>query len=533
MREGAGKAALAMIICLLALGSGCGQTTTPMTKGGWLEKNETWSGEIVVTEMVIVPPEITLTVAPGTTVRFKPKRGYKKETSPMAGIAVPGGTLLAVGTPDRQIVFTSDTEDPINGDWSGIELSDTKSSKIDYAIVEFAILGIIQFDSEVSVSHSIIRWSNTEGLYAERSTPSFTYNTLYDNGYHEVALEQYNTNVEIKNNIFKGHRSAIHLEDTTVNIEDNYFENYGVECISAPAKSGITIKNNLFNGIPYDAIMVSEDISSIKANNQFGDNIPVPDPGYSDIKSHELGYIPGDPEDRYMYVFDAEDETRRVVSRMGKGLGFGWALTYAQGYLWRFTFMGPSIGSSADFIRMDPVTKEIKRYRNDTEIGNARGLAWDGEYFFVNEFGRLKIYKFKIEEDAIHVFDSFDVPEKEKGGTNGLATDGTYLYYHSRDGSRLFKLDKSGNILETTTWGDAALEGPFVWTGQNFLATGGIGIRKWTMDRQIVGEIYPPAVGTWSLAWDGKYIWTLQRTCEAWDDDKVFQIEVLDDSLKN
>ena len=28
-------------------------------------------------------------------------------------------------------------------------------------------------------------------------------------------------------------------------------------------------------------------------------------------------------------------------------------------------------------------------------------------------------------------------------------------------------------------------------------------------------------------AWDGKYLWTRQRTNEMWDDDKIYQIEVL------
>ena len=32
------------------------------------------------------------------------------------------------------------------------------------------------------------------------------------------------------------------------------------------------------------------------------------------------------------------------------------------------------------------------------------------------------------------------------------------------------------------------------------------------------------------MAWDGEYLWTLQRTCEMWDDPKIYQIEILDDT---
>ena len=46
-----------------------------------------------------------------------------------------------------------------------------------------------------------------------------------------------------------------------------------------------------------------------------------------------------------------------------------------------------------------------------------------------------------------------------------------------------------------------------------------------------MGEIYGVADGAFAMAWDGKYLWTFQRTCEMWDDAKIFQIEVLDDSL--
>ena len=29
----------------------------------------------------------------------------------------------------------------------------------------------------------------------------------------------------------------------------------------------------------------------------------------------------------------------------------------------------------------------------------------------------------------------------------------------------------------------------------------------------------------------GEYLWSIQRTCEAWDDPKIYQIEILDDSI--
>jgi len=68
-----------------------------------------------------------------------------------------------------------------------------------------------------------------------------------------------------------------------------------------------------------------------------------------------------------------------------------------------------------------------------------------------------------------------------------------------------------------------------VWTGTHFWAVGGAQGRviKLTADWRPVGEIYPAADGTWGLAWDGNYLWTFQKTCELWQDPKMYQIEIL------
>ncbi len=165
---------------------------------------------------------------------------------------------------------------------------------------------------------------------------------------------------------------------------------------------------------------------------------------------------------------------------------------------------------------------------------NPRGLTHDGEFFFVNDFSLLKIFRFKLENDYVTIYDSFDIPEKEKGGTMGLTTDGHNLYLKSRDGSKLYKLDKSGNLAgEIHLQNNIRFDSDIAWTGNYFWAFGGSrkGISKFTAEGQLIGEIYPPAKDTWALAWDGKYLWSIQRTCEMWDDPKIYQIEILDDSL--
>lgn len=83
-------------------------------------------------------PAVTLTIEPGVTMRFK-KGGVFK-------IAVAGGTnparasLIAVGTPDKPIVFTSDEASPAAGDWLGLRFGElpTTVNRLDYVRVEHA-----------------------------------------------------------------------------------------------------------------------------------------------------------------------------------------------------------------------------------------------------------------------------------------------------------------------------------------------------------------------------------------------------------
>ena len=186
----------------------------PVFKGGTITQDETWSGDIFVNASILVPTGVTLTLDPGTRLMFAPNQDYRNQTT--LGFAVAGGTVIAVGTAERQIWFTSDADTPINGDWSGIELYNTNTSVFKYVIVEFSGLGISQFDSKVNISHSIVRWVNAEGIYMERSSPVIEYNLLYQNGYHEIALEQYNYDVKIRNNIFAGGHIPLIIFDSSV-----------------------------------------------------------------------------------------------------------------------------------------------------------------------------------------------------------------------------------------------------------------------------------------------------------------------------
>ncbi|MFX1483507.1 MAG: right-handed parallel beta-helix repeat-containing protein [Promethearchaeota archaeon] len=500
----------------------------PVFKGGTIIHDETWSGSILVNESIVVPSGVTLTINPGTRILFAPSRDYRNQTN--VGLTVAGGTVRAIGTPEQQIWFTSDADEPINGDWAGIELHNTNTSVFKYVIVEFSGLGISQFDSKANISHSIVRWVNAEGIYMERSSPVIEYNLLYQNGYHEIALEQYNYDVIIRNNIFAGGHIPFIVFDSSVILQGNYFHNYGTPAspaISVAGTSDANVTGNKFDGFNNDtAILKLQPMSTlVQHNNDFGNgSIPIPELDFADNKDRELGYTPGDPEDQYMYVFPEEDETRRVVKRIGLGLGFGWAFEYANGYLWKL--------GSGDLVRIDPSTGNSTTYSVDTsQVLGPRGLCYDGEYFWAQDHSLLRIVKFKVNATDVTIYDSFPIPENETGARQSLSTDGTYLYIPDRTGTKMFELFKNGTINREIAMPGLDLVGPITWNGTCFWTGNGQHLYAFSKDGTIVGRVYDVARGISGITWDGSYLWGLYKTCELWNDAKMFQVEILNDSL--
>jgi hypothetical protein len=500
----------------------------PVFKGGTLTQDETWSGTIFVNQSILVPSGITLTILPGTQILCKVNRDYKSTET--VGFSINGGTIIAIGTPEKQIWFTVDHELPINGDWGGIELYQTNTSIFKYVIVEYSIMGIAQFYSKVNISHSIIRWVNLEGIYMEHSSPLIEYNLLYQNGYHEISMEQYNNDVIVRNNTFAGGHVPFITIDSNVTLEGNYFYNYNLTdtiAIHVAGLSNATIIGNKFDGFTYDTAFkkLVGTASIVNSSNDLGSGtVPVPELDFEDSKHQDLGYTPGDPEDQYIYVYPAVDQTRRVLSRIGTGLGFGWAVEYANGSVWKM--------ETGNLVQIDPILGNYTKYPvNSSEVLGPRGLCFDGEFFWVQDQSLVKIIKMKFNGTDVLINDSFLIPESEKGGRSGLATDGNFLYIANIDGTLLYELNKNGTVNQTISIGTLDLIGPFTWNGTHFWSSQGNKLIAWTKAGIVVGQIYDVAAGCSGLTWDGTNLWGLYKTCELWDDAKFFQIEVLDDSF--
>jgi len=426
------------------------------------------------------------------------------------------------------------------------------------------------------ISHSIIRWVNSECIYMERSNPVIEYNTIYNCGYNGIAMEQFNYDVKIKyNKIFNNlYNTGIHGEATKAEIEGNIIKNnkFGItfddfseviiknNLVEGNEKEGIHLINNskgeiYFNKIAgseigihcggggsqviaqnneifnnqFDFLTPKETCQAELENNQEKITIQEPVFDYRDIKKTDLGYCPGDPNDKYNYIYPAEDETRKVIKKIvgGMPISFGWSLGWDGKYLWKFKQAG-----CCDLLKIDPETGKIIDSFENPGIAQDHGIAFDGNNLWINDFSALKVFEVSPETGKILSF--FDIPW-EGSGASGITWDGEFLYLISWPPDPrecyLYKVDREGNLIDTIrikgVSGQAiTFDGKYFWIGEC-----GQWICKIDKEGHLIGKIYAVAEGTWAMAHDGKYLWTLQRTNENWQDLKVYQVEILNDSI--
>ncbi len=192
--------------------------------------NTTWTaaaGPYIVKSAVTVSAKVTLTIEPGTVVKFF-------DTSSRLLVA---GSLTAIGTPDRRIVFTSIKDDsvggdtggngpstPAAGDWYYIGLSG-RSSILRYTDIRYGGYGVrAQSNAAVQilslanheVSYSTITNSLTSAIYLYQGNASLYKNTLNSN---VIGISFHNSTVTVSDNdISYNKRMGVYTMSTSLQI---------------------------------------------------------------------------------------------------------------------------------------------------------------------------------------------------------------------------------------------------------------------------------------------------------------------------
>lgn len=118
--------------------------------GGTISSNQTWRDGCVyhVTDNITVKNNVTLTIMPGAIIKFDSEKSLIVES---------GGTLIAEGTVNHPIVFTSFKDDDFGGD---------SNKDSDYTAPDYGDWNQIRVSGTASLDHVIIRYagSSTSGI---------------------------------------------------------------------------------------------------------------------------------------------------------------------------------------------------------------------------------------------------------------------------------------------------------------------------------------------------------------------------------
>ena len=219
---------------------------------GLITQDTVWTlvdSPFVVSKDVIVYPNVTLTIEPEVEVRFGGSFSLIVE-----------GRLVAKGTKDKVITFTSNKYEPEAGDWGTINFTGTQSSLLLHCMIEYGTSGIMITNGDVEVKNNEIANNTMSGVYIAGGNQVNVWNnnitsngdgvTLTGNSTSEINIQQ--------NKILLNRRSGILLEanayDNTIILNNALSENHYGFHVSTNTSTHITrnyISNNTV-GIFYE-----------------------------------------------------------------------------------------------------------------------------------------------------------------------------------------------------------------------------------------------------------------------------------------
>ena len=265
-----------------------------------IAENTTWKvvqSPILVTCPTTVLSGATLTIEPGVQVRFK-----KASRKGRPGMVI-NGQLIAKGSEDQPIIFTSDARKPFQGDWSSLRFSktsigaqlDANGNYVGGSVFEFAVIemgggagkmGVVEVHGTTLLFNNVVVHKNAasavrvkngtviirdsllqsnsnsqafgSGVLAHSSTVRLERTDVIDNHVagQGAGVFAHDSTVSAGNSRFIGNRSdangaALFVTDSTLTVDRVAFdenETVGRGGALYAARSTVTIDNSKFTG---------------------------------------------------------------------------------------------------------------------------------------------------------------------------------------------------------------------------------------------------------------------------------------------
>ena len=208
-----------------------------------ISRDETWSGEVEITGTVVVRRGITLTIAPGTTVRFV-KVNWNSDDIGESELRVLG-RLVAKGTAEQPIHFRSAEKKPNPSDWAYILVYAADGvSVLDHCVIEHAFTGLQVHFSQAAVTNSVFR-DNNEGIRFGRAELTIEHNDI-DGNHYGIRHTRLEGPVAIRYNLIRRNDVGIFLVPSNQNVPD-FAASYARRDLVAPVQPLVRFNNLVDN----------------------------------------------------------------------------------------------------------------------------------------------------------------------------------------------------------------------------------------------------------------------------------------------
>jgi hypothetical protein len=184
--------------------------------GAVLTEDVTWRGSILIKGSVVVAPQATLRIDPGTVDRFAASAAQRNPN------LVIQGRLNATGSAERPVVLTSDRSKPVRGSWGGIVfLSTEKRNVLEQCRIEFAETGIDVRFSTVALKAVTIVQART-GLLSHDGIVQMTGSTVSDS---DTGIELYDSEFDGRDTTVDSCQRGAVMNNSTVVLSSPAFMN--------------------------------------------------------------------------------------------------------------------------------------------------------------------------------------------------------------------------------------------------------------------------------------------------------------------
>ncbi|MDT8441767.1 MAG: right-handed parallel beta-helix repeat-containing protein [Desulfuromonadales bacterium] len=246
-------------VLLLALfwAAGCTPALVPLTLDDTvIADTRVWSGEVRVRGLVTVKKGGQLTIEPGTKVVFAP---FDDDGDGIGdGELLVEGSIIARGTAERPILFTSGAVKPQPADWKFVYVDFARQAEFDHAIFEYAFSGLQIHFCKARVTNSEFR-HNIDGLRFSTVNLYAAGNRLHHN-VHGVRYEERRSEALLHHNDIRDNQVGLFVvtrgEDRARFVHNNITANRQYDVKLGWQQPGpVTLAENWWGTIATDEIV--------------------------------------------------------------------------------------------------------------------------------------------------------------------------------------------------------------------------------------------------------------------------------------